>query len=250
MWRTMPPTGDAARHDYVRLPVTGRTRGIPKPKNRNMKTLFTMHGGVMACLMLAAGLSGVAAGPVPNDKCMECHGDKDLTKELPGGKEKSIFTDEKALGRSVHAKSNCADCHEGIGEDHPDDGKAVAPVACAKCHEPQSHSFGASVHGQARAHGVAEAAACASCHGTHEVLPRRDAGSKIHAGNLVKTCGGCHQEVAADVAGSVHGRAMAKGETDAATCLDCHAEHQISKLPCQCQDQQPLRAAGRPGEDV
>jgi len=161
---------------------------------------------------------------------MECHGEKDLTKELPGGGEKSLFVDEAVLGRSVHAKARCAECHGDVGEEHPDDAKPVQPVACAKCHERQSHTFGASVHGQAQVHGISKAADCSACHGTHEVLARRDPRSMIHGVNLLKTCGACHPVAAADVAASVHGKAMAKGEVDAATCLDCHAEHQISSM--------------------
>ena len=167
---------------------------------------------------------------IPNETCLECHEDKDLTKEIPGGGERSMFTDEAMLKRSVHAKVACAECHQDIASEHPDDGKAVAKVACAKCHQTQSHSFGASVHGLAREHDNPKAADCRDCHGTHEVLPRVHEKSMIHGSNLVKTCGECHPTAAADVTISVHGKAMAKGETDAATCLDCHAEHQISKL--------------------
>ncbi|MBN8457150.1 MAG: cytochrome b/b6 domain-containing protein [Verrucomicrobia bacterium] len=195
-----------------------------------MKAQIRKLATVLATLAMALNTGAAAEDVLSNEKCLECHGDKDLTKELPDGKEKSLFTDEKMLGRSVHAKVKCAECHEGIGEDHPGDEKAVAPVACAKCHEPQSHTFGASVHGQAKSKGDTKAADCAACHGTHEVLRRTDVGSKIHSANLVKTCGDCHQAAAAEVATSVHGKAMAKGEVDAATCLDCHAEHQISKL--------------------
>ena len=179
-------------------------------------------------LVLAIPLT--AAEMITNDKCLECHGDKDLTKELPGGGERSMFTDEAILKRSVHAKLRCAECHPGVGEEHPDDGKAVPPVACAGCHETQSHSFGASVHGLAREHGDPKAASCSACHGTHEVLPRNAEKSMIHGRNLLKTCGECHPAAAADVGASVHGKAMAKGEVDAASCLDCHAEHQISKM--------------------
>lgn len=172
----------------------------------------------------------VAAEVIPNDKCLECHGDKELTKELPGGGERSLFADEAALKRSVHAKVSCAECHPGAGEEHPDDAKVLPAVACAKCHEPQSHSFGASVHGLARDHGNPKAAGCSACHGTHEVLPRNDAKSMIHGSNLLKTCGECHATAAEDVGASVHGKSTAKGEVDAATCTDCHAEHQISKM--------------------
>jgi cytochrome b subunit of formate dehydrogenase len=172
----------------------------------------------------------LAGEPAANGKCVDCHGDKDLTKDLPDGKTRSLFTDEAVLKRSVHAKVLCAECHADVGEDHPGDETTPQPVDCAKCHERQSHSFGAGVHGAARQRGDATVPGCADCHGTHDVLPRRDAGSLINAANLAKTCGACHVTAAADVQASVHGKAMAKGEVDAATCLDCHAEHRITKL--------------------
>ncbi|MCF7673978.1 MAG: cytochrome b/b6 domain-containing protein [Akkermansiaceae bacterium] len=176
------------------------------------------------------GLGGLAAEEQADDRCQECHGEKDLTKELPEGGEKSLFADEAVLRRSVHAAVKCAECHVEVGDEHPDDGKVPQPVACARCHERQSHSFGASVHGLAQARGNLKVPDCAACHGTHEVLARQNLDSMIRKENLVKTCGGCHPTEVADVGASVHGRAMAKGEEDAATCLDCHAEHRISAL--------------------
>ena len=47
---------------------------------------------------------------------------------------------------------------------------------------------------------------------------------------LGKTCGACHEEAARDVAQSVHGKAIAAGYREAATCTDCHSEHKIRSL--------------------
>lgn len=167
---------------------------------------------------------------IPNDKCLECHGDKDLTKDLPDGKQVSLFVDVAKLKASVHGKTQCAECHKDLKAEHPDDSKAAATVDCASCHARQSQSFGASVHGVALHNGNKTAANCKDCHGSHEVFLRQSTRSRIHVTNLVKTCGECHGQEADDVTASVHGQAMLKGEGDAATCIDCHSEHRIMAL--------------------
>ena len=174
------------------------------------------------------GPLGFAAAPIANDKCLECHDDKDLTKDLAGGKTLSMYVDAAKLKDSVHAKTQCAECHKDLTTEHPDDAKAAKPVDCAGCHERQSKSFGASVHGIALDKGNDTAATCKDCHGKHTVYPRNSPRSTIHVANLGKTCGECHAEEAADVAASVHGQSLSKG--DGATCMDCHSEHKIIGL--------------------
>jgi cytochrome b subunit of formate dehydrogenase len=172
--------------------------------------------------------SWAAEESISNDKCLECHSDKDLTKDLPGGKTASLFVDEAKLKETVHGKTQCAGCHKDLTAEHPDDAKAAQPVDCAACHETHSKSFGASVHGIALGKGNDTAAHCKDCHGNHEVFPRNSPRSKIHVTNLEKTCGQCHAAEADDVAASVHGQALSKGE--GATCIDCHSEHRIVGL--------------------
>ena len=41
--------------------------------------------------------------------------------------------------------------------------------------------------------GSAIAASCADCHGAHGILPSTDERSRTHQGNLVETCGACHE---------------------------------------------------------
>lgn len=180
--------------------------------------------------MLLPATGGAAREEIPNDKCLECHGEKDLTKDLPNGKQASLFVDEAKLKASVHGQTRCAGCHKDLTAQHPDDGKAAAAVDCAACHAKQSESFGASVHGIALRRGNDGAATCKDCHGTHEVFARKSPLSSIHLTRLAKTCGACHTEVAQDVMASVHGQALAQGVNEAATCIDCHAEHRIVGL--------------------
>jgi len=171
-----------------------------------------------------------AKGIIPNDKCLECHADKDLTKDLPDRKTKSLFVDEAKLKGSAHGKRQCAECHKDLADTHPDDAKTAQPVDCKVCHTKQSESFGASVHGIALKHGNDAAANCTDCHGTHEVFPVNSEKSSVHFTKVLETCGACHMQEASDVAASVHGQSLAKGERDAATCIACHAEHKITGL--------------------
>ena len=49
----------------------------------------------------------------------------------------------------------------------------------------------------------------------------------ISARTYPTTCGMCHDKVAGDYKGSVHGKAISRGEMSAAVCTDCHGEHRI-----------------------
>jgi len=182
------------------------------------------------CLLPSFSLAQDEEEKWDDEKCLECHGDKDLTMEDEAGNEKSIFVDQKKLGETAHGKVACADCHSDLGLEHPDDEKAAQAVNCAGCHKEQSTSFGASVHGIAQKAGNEATATCADCHGTHDVFPHGSERSLTHFTKLTTTCGGCHDQAAADLAASVHGKALTAGERDAPTCTDCHSEHRIRSL--------------------
>lgn len=170
--------------------------------------------------------------PVPNDKCMECHGLPDTTRTAADGTEISLFVDEAIFLGSVHATNRCVDCHRDLEFrwEHPDDGHVALPVDCASCHAEQSATYNASVHALALQAGVLASATCKDCHGHHGMLGRSSIDSPVHFSHLVESCGQCHAEQAADWAESVHGQAAAKGHREAPTCIDCHSEHQIEDL--------------------
>ena len=180
---------------------------------------------------------------IPNDKCLECHGDKDLTKELPDGKLLSMFVDEKIRQTSVHAKTNCAGCHTDLTEKHPDDEKAAKPVDCALCHKEQADIYATSIHGVSRTMGSSGAASCTGCHGTHDMLSPRNHNSPVFKLNLARTCAKCHDnkglnaeyrmrfpDVAAQYRDSMHGRGVQNmGLVVAPSCNDCHGVHDIKR---------------------
>lgn len=196
-----------------------------------MQRKFTVVSFASSLLVsLAVCFVAPAADLIKNSSCLDCHSDKTLSKTNAAGKEISLFVDEAKLARSVHATNACHRCHSDLTAKHPDDEVAAKPVSCAGCHEKQSESYGASVHGVAAAKGQLDSATCKDCHDSHQVLRPASPESPLHFSHLAETCGGCHEAAAADVAQSVHGRALAQGHRDAPTCTDCHSEHKIMGL--------------------
>ncbi len=163
----------------------------------------------------------MGAQPAPQE-CNNCHS-----------------VDVVQFGKSVHGSFKCADCHPTITSlPHAD---KVPKVDCRGCHADAVKAYSASVHGQAKKNGMADSATCASCHGpTHGILKSSDPASKVAKKNMPDTCGSCHSNpeflkkhkipFAKPVEAyrlSVHGREVAKGNSAAASCSDCHGAHDI-----------------------
>jgi formate dehydrogenase gamma subunit len=197
-----------------------------------MPFLRRAAGALAATLMAVMALvpTWAHAEQIKNSACLECHADKTLTKTNAAGKEVSVFVDVAKLGASVHKTNACASCHSDITSKHPDDNVPAQPANCKQCHERQSESYGASVHGLALAKGHKESATCSDCHDGHTILPPTSPASPLHFSRLAETCGRCHTQVAKDVEESVHGKAVAAGHREAPTCTDCHSEHKITGL--------------------
>jgi cytochrome b subunit of formate dehydrogenase len=191
----------------------------------------------MALCPLSATLALVlAAAPAPkNEDCLACHEDRDL-KSSAGA---SLYVDATRAKQGVHGDFACVDCHSGMAElPHAE---RLPKVDCAACHDDVAKQYAASVHGTARANGTVDAATCRSCHGpAHEIVPRSDPASTVAKQSLADTCGACHANpeflsrhkipFAKPVEAyrlSVHGRALARGDTNAASCSDCHGSHGI-----------------------
>jgi predicted CXXCH cytochrome family protein len=139
---------------------------------------------------------------------------------------------------SVHGDNNswqpltCTDCHENYR--YPHEPVTIATVreynlakyaVCASCHEQNYDHTLDSVHGEALARGVKEAAVCTDCHGAHDTRPLDEPRSRISL-----TCEQCHSEIFAEYADSVHGEALLlEGNPDVPTCVDCHGVHTIEE---------------------
>jgi cytochrome b subunit of formate dehydrogenase len=172
----------------------------------------------------------VAAGSEKAAVCTDCHGTHEILDAKDAKSPIFKFNVPTTCGQchdaiskeytqSIHgqavAKGNwqapvCTDCH-GIHSitahndpNSPVSAQNVAQVTCARCHEGMrlSREFGiegrrettylASYHGLAARGGSQVVANCASCHGTHSILPSSDPRSMINRANLAHTCGQCH----------------------------------------------------------
>ena len=147
---------------------------------------------------------------------------------------------------SVHGvqKVACTDCHADLSDvsDFPHKEK-LSPVDCGGCHDGPAGAYARSVHGKAAAKAASngDAPTCASCHGTHDILPRTDARSRTNHFRISETCERCHGDralrarngvgggdIASKFEDSIHGRALKEaGLVVAPTCSDCHGAHDI-----------------------
>jgi hypothetical protein len=89
-----------------------------------------------------------------------------------------------------------------------------------------------SIHGMSHRMGASDAASCASCHGSHDMVPVKQLDSPVFKLNLPQTCGKCHDDAALaqsyrigtkEVTGhyldSIHGRALTKNGPDRGAVL-------------------------------
>lgn len=201
----------------------------------------------------------LAASVHADFECVDCHPD---ASEAPHPDPPAAASCESchpdaqdAVAGTVHGKAlangdpsapHCGDCHGGHDIVAVDDPRSpVHPLAvaatCARCHSSpdfaKRHSpvvsdplaqYRDSVHGIAiLTERNPKAAACTSCHGSHEIRDNQDPASSIFPANVARTCGTCHEKELADYQQSVHGEAFARGVREAPTCTDCHGEHHV-----------------------
>ena len=195
----------------------------------------------MFLLFLSFGFSStVAAATIKNTDCLDCHLDPTTTRKVDG-KIVSLVFPTNAFSKSVHAKLDCVDCHEGI-KDLVHESK-LPPPNCAGCHDKQAKDYATSIHGLSHQMGASGAANCWDGHGSHDIAPVKDPASPVFKLNLPQTCAKCHSnaklakeyemkrpQAAAQYAESIHGRALLKmGLIVAPSCNDCHGVHDIKR---------------------
>jgi prepilin-type processing-associated H-X9-DG protein len=198
----------------------------------------SIHGGMFVCVDCHTDLkSSPHDGTPAKVSCATCHAEQ-----------------QTAYDRSFHAKAikdgdghaaTCTDCHgsphELLPASDPNSrvNHANIPSTCGTCHgqkfvmEASGHSaqpfvsYEESVHGKAVAAGSEKAAVCTDCHGSHEILAASDPKSSIFKFNVPLTCAKCHESVKAEFMQSIHGQAVARGNSQAPVCTDCHGIHSI-----------------------
>jgi Ni,Fe-hydrogenase I cytochrome b subunit len=171
------------------------------------------------------------------EPCATCHSD------AVAAYQRSIHGEARTIGFGEAA--GCSDCHGNVHAITPHT-EATSPAnwsrmaaTCARCHAKielaekfqipvvrPAEAYLQSVHAGGVAAGR-HAAVCSDCHGSHGILAANDPQSSIYRTNVPATCGHCHTKVLAAYDASVHGKALARGVTDAPVCTDCHGEHRI-----------------------
>ncbi len=117
------------------------------------------------------------------------------------------------------SNETCLTCHQQEGMSTQIGGQPL-PLTI------DSDKFGASVHGT-------EEVACVDCHTniTGFPHPQVDASStRDFSLKMYPTCEQCHSEQYQKVLDSVHQKALAAGNTNAAVCTDCHNPHTQTRL--------------------
>jgi cytochrome b subunit of formate dehydrogenase len=173
--------------------------------------------------------------------CLDCHTDPTNSRKVAGKSVPMAVFPTNNFAKTVHAKLDCVDCHDGI-KDLVHDNK-LPPPNCASCHEKEGAQYNASIHGVSHTLGASGAANCWDCHGSHEIVPVKHADSPVFKLNLPATCAKCHgnqklnkeyemryPDVATQYLDSIHGRALVKmGLIVAPSCNDCHGVHDIKR---------------------
>lgn len=170
--------------------------------------------------------------------CSSCH--TDAVDQWKNSRHAQAF---KAGNRQA---AGCLSCHGGnahtiLPSANPTaaTNHANVPRTCGTCHSQKfvmessgvstqpAFSYTESVHGKALAAGSKKAATCIDCHNSHDVLAANDPKSPIFHFNIPRTCGKCHDDVTQVFNTSVHGQAVARGNSRSPVCTDCHGIHSI-----------------------
>ena len=186
-----------------------------------LRRMITFHSvqKALTCLLVLGSLASVAqtgnssVSATPSPDCMSCH-------------EKNIS--EHAFNKSVHKSLKCTACHV-IDQEKPESSATAGkkscvvtfkPTDCSSCHAAIVKEHAGSVHNSARL-----PVPCWKCHADiHTITSIKN--NKMATALL---CGKCHERESAYFK-SVHYQALAKGNTDAPACIDCHGKHAISRI--------------------
>jgi hypothetical protein len=102
-----------------------------------------------------------------------------------GGQAILLYVNEDQFKPSVHGTNTCVACHRDLNsvKEHPDDRHVVEPVNCSACHTNEGTQYAGSIHGFNHQKG-GFAAACADCHGKHDMAPVKNLDSPVFKLNL------------------------------------------------------------------
>ncbi len=147
--------------------------------------------------------------------------------------------------RGNNNAASCNDCHGThdilpVSDPHSKIWKQNVAGTCGKCHTGVYNTYAQSIHGQAVARGVLQAATCTDCHSEHRILAPGDPGSSVYMANVSQeACSRCHadaqlmagfampQDRVPTYEDSYHGLAAREGRQTVANCASCHGVHNI-----------------------
>jgi Cytochrome c3 len=178
----------------------------------NVAALFqdSIHGRALA-------KSGLVVAP----NCNSCHGHHDIRRAADPASPVFHANVPATCGRchegirreydtSIHAAAVkagragavCSDCHtaHGIQAAGVPAWRLAVVQECGTCHKESVRTYRDGFHGQAGALAFERVAACADCHGAHDIQPRSDPRSRFSAARRVQTCAQCHSGATASFA--------------------------------------------------
>jgi nitrate/TMAO reductase-like tetraheme cytochrome c subunit len=157
-------------------------------------------------------LAGAARGSAPT--CTNCHGAHSIHQKsdplssthrarIPDTCGACHTKEKQQFAQGQHGKlrqngnlgaPGCTDCHGAHRIQAHDLPLFQTEVIkeCGNCHADYLKTYRDTFHGQVTALGYSRMATCASCHGSHEILPASNPASMVSPQNRLKTCQTCH----------------------------------------------------------
>jgi len=179
------------------------------------------------------------------ETCLTCHGEQNFADEHLNGQDVAALLN---FQQSIHAEAiACSDCHGGhriLSSDNVEarTNRNNIAATCSDCHSDVAEQFASSEHAGALKAGFEMAPTCTDCHGEHDIHQITDSEARVSRQHEVIVCLNCHlnspevqermtrsEGFIAAYANSIHGRAAAEGNLEAAICSDCHGGHQAMK---------------------
>ncbi|MBW7887343.1 MAG: cytochrome b/b6 domain-containing protein [Bacteroidetes bacterium] len=167
-------------------------------------------------------------------QCASCHA-KDLPKHAFHKTVLASGADQSKLCKECHGTHNVVSPNVAGSKFS----KENLVTACGTCHATEKEHFLKSAHGIALAAQNKNAPNCIQCHSV--LLPSNGARKDTAAVKLAeeKMCTSCHgdknlgtgvtTQFIKSYEQSVHAQALRHGNGTAATCIDCHGSHEMSK---------------------
>lgn len=217
--------------------------------NADVPSCQSCHGSAHAVLPASDPHSPLSKQNLP-ETCGTCHSDPKLAAKYMFAEVRPVQAYRQSVhGRAIQqgnvAAASCGDCHGThnilpVSDPHAQIWKQNVAATCGKCHAEVYRTYAQSIHGQAVARGVLQAATCTDCHSEHRILAPGDPGSPVYMANVSReACSRCHADAqlmsgfampkdrVPTYEDSYHGLAAHEGRQTVANCASCHGVHNI-----------------------